>query len=274
VKDNKDRYELFLGFATLILAYGAFKDEFNTIQINLGYWNFTLADYFLRVVYAIGICAYCYTVARVFGYLKILEAWRIAFYIERFAFAIFVFIIFSPIILGIIYPCYSIFEKYTQLDEQQRADILSVASSFLGLITSILSFVITRKYFKQKNLLRQESIEREEIIELEKAIKLNESGFYSQAIIEAFKVLEIHLTRLLSKKYDFPRQRYSFIDLFNYAKKLHLLDSSDVEIINRIRFMRNEAAHLKTEHSKEQADESIDFIKSLIKKISTTGDIM
>lgn len=133
----------------------------------------------------------------------------------------------------------------------------------------ILSIVTSIIYFENKNKLRQDEIEKEEILELENAMKLYDSNFYSQAILESFKVLELHLIKLFSKRQiNIPRHQFNFNELFNYAIKLELLDKEDFATVHEISKMRSTSAHLDVEHTKQQATKANNFIKYLIEKTS------
>lgn len=269
MEENKNRYELILGFVTLILSFSAFKDELKAVELNLGFYKFTLADYLLKIVYGFGICIYLYIIERIARQSKRLNTWKVIDYIEKLAFVFFVFIILTPFLLGIVYLIYFGFDRYTHLDEEQKASLISIFTTVLGLISGIISTLTTFKYFRTKNKTRQEEIEKEEIVELENAVKLYDSNFYSQSILEAFKVLEIHLIKLFGQRQiNIPRHQFNFNDLFNYAIKLELLDRDDIATVHEIRKMRNSAAHLDIDHTKEQATKAIEFIKYLIQKTS------
>lgn len=269
MEQNKNRYELIFGFVTLILSFSAFKDELKEIEINLGFYKFTLADYLLKIVYGFGICTYLYIIERIARQSKRLNSWKIIDYIEKFAFVLFVFIILTPILLGLVYIIYISFDRYTKLGEEQKASLTGIITTLLGFVAGTLSTLTTFKYFKAKNKTREDEIEKEEIAELESALKLYENSFYSQAILEAFKVLELHLIKLFAKRQiNIPRHQFNFNDLFNYAIKLELLDRDDIATVHEIRKMRNTAAHLNVEHTKQQATKAIEFIKYLIQKTS------
>ena len=71
-------------------------------------------------------------------------------------------------------------------------------------------------------------IELQEIMQLNKTIKLYEQGFYSLSILEAFKVLESQLLKLIVEKgiYIAPGRIIS-MELIKYAAKLELLSKDD-----------------------------------------------
>ncbi|HEV8081844.1 MAG TPA: HEPN domain-containing protein [Chitinophagaceae bacterium] len=269
MEKNNNRYELIFSFVTLILSFSAFKDELKEIKINLGFYNFTLAEYLLKIVYGFGICTYLYIIERIAQQSKKLNSWKIIGYIEKAAFIFFVFIILTPILLLLAYIFYVAFDRFTKINEEERASLSAILTFGLISLSVILSIVTSIIYFETKNKLRQDEIEKEEILELENAMKLYDSNFYSQAILEVFKVLELHLIQLFSKRQiNIPRHQFNFNELFNYAIKLELLDKEDIAAVHEIRKMRNTAAHLDIEHTKQKATKAINFIKYLIEKTS------
>lgn len=269
MEQNKNRYELILGFVTLIISFSAFKDELKMIEIDIGFYKFTLADYLLKIVFGFGLCIYLYIIERLSRQYKKLTTWKIIDYVEKIAFVFFVFLLLSPILIILIYLGLLIVDNYTKLNSEQGIVSKAILSFVLGIVSSIISGFVTKKYFRSKIISRQEELEKEEIAELETAKELYEKKFYSQAILEAFKVLELHLTKLLTqKRINIPKNQFTFIDLFNYAIKLELIDKNDIATINEIRLMRNTAAHLDKKHTENQATKAIEFIQYLIQKTS------
>ena len=135
----------------------------------------------------------------------------------------------------------------------------------MGIISSVIAKVLVDKYLKQKKDRQQEELESQEIRELEIASRLLHDGYYSQAILEAFKVLELHLFKQLKKR-DIRVQKNRFADILQFSQSNRILNNDDLNIINEIRDMRNSAAHLDIQHTEEQAEKALLFIKNLIKR--------
>ena len=266
MEKKNNRYELIIGFVTLILSFSAFKDELAKVSINLGYYQFSLADYLLVIVYGFGFVVYLSVLEKVARESKRLNSWKFIEYLEKFSFISFVFIILSPIALIISYLCYSLFDNFVKIDSEIKKGLGHLFSWFFGLALGVFSKIISNKYFKNKNEAEITEIEKEEIVELEKVVKLFENHFYSHTIIEAFKVIELQLIKILNQNnYIIPRNRITFQELVRIVEKNGLLEISYLEKINDIRIMRNVAAHLNVEHNEEQALKSIELIKELIR---------
>jgi len=199
MEDSKDRYGFILGFVGLAISLSAFKDELSKIIINLGFVKFPLSTYFFVIIIGLVICLYLYTVERAlrntkFGIYKIFD------HIIKAAYAIFIFLIASPIILILSMICYQFIRILGYLDVKGLRVISSIVSTVIGIVTGCLSTLYAFRTIKQKKEKQQEELEYEEIRELEKATHLLNDGYYSQAILEAFKVLELHLFKLLMKR--------------------------------------------------------------------------
>ena len=94
----KEKYEIILGFVTLVVSLSAFKDELAKVTLNLGYTEISLATYFLYLVYGFCVCLYFYIIERVAQDTKI-GNWKIFDYMIQFAFFLFVLILLTPIIV-------------------------------------------------------------------------------------------------------------------------------------------------------------------------------
>ena len=264
MEDSKVRYEFILGFVGLAISLSAFKDKLSNIIIDLGFIQFSLSTYFFAIIIGLVICLYLYTIERAvrntkFGNYKIFD------HIIKVAYAIFILLIASPIFLLLSLTCYQFIRMLGYLNVKGLNVISSIVSTVIGVATGYFSSSIASKTIKQKQDKQQEELECEEIRELEIATRLLNDDYYSQAILETSKVLELHLFKLL-KKLDVRVQRHRFLDILSLAKRKELINKNDVMIINEIRQMRNSAAHLDTKHTKEQAENAVNFAKKLIQK--------
>lgn len=282
--DKNNRYELIIGFVTLIISFSAFKEELKNVNLDLGFYKFSLADYLLKVVYGFGFCVYLYIIERIARQSKRIKTWRIINIIEKLAFLSFIFIVLSPIILVIAYLSYLAFDRLTHIQKEQKALLSFIIAFVVGIATGMLSGYIMYRYFKSRNNLLIEKIERNQIIELEKANKFYNENYYSQSILEAFKIIELHIIKLLAKQKvlikrvklnfneldNYDEILSNFDELFNYAIDQNLLNKNDINKIKLILKMRNSAAHLNVEQTKTEAKKALDFIKELLEKESDT----
>jgi len=68
----KNKYEIILGFVTLIVSLSAFKNELSGISFNLGYLTINSDEYFLYCVLGFSVCLYLYILEQVIRDTRIL----------------------------------------------------------------------------------------------------------------------------------------------------------------------------------------------------------
>jgi hypothetical protein len=260
----KNKYEVILGFVTVVISLSAFKDELAKVHINIGILQFTLADYFLMIIYGFSICLYFYVIEQVARDSRI-GGWRLFDYMTRFAFFLFVLILLSPLILIIallIFKLYELFNLPSYLAEHTATkSVFATIISIIATITSLLSTtVISSRLFKQVLQKKKEVAEEAEIIAIEMAGKLLKDGYYSHSILESFKALETHLyKKLLEKNIRVSIGRFD--ELLKLAVSEGLIDKSDVPLILDLRGMRNAAAHADSQATEQLAQASLDYVK-------------
>jgi hypothetical protein len=259
----KNKYEVILGFVTLMISFSAFKDELSNINLNLGFKIITLSEYFLYCVYGFSVCLYLYILEIIVRDTKI-GNWKIFDLILKFAYILFAVIILSPLLilcyLGLFNLSF-IFQK-NELILKLTLNILRI---ILLITTIIYSILVAKNYRKERKNKLQEEAEYKEIKGIDNATRLLKDGYYSHSILEIFKVLETHLNKvLLSKDIRFSKNRFD--DLVNTALKQEIIKKEDLLHINEIRQMRNASAHLNTDFTKQQAESSLDFVKQVLKR--------
>ena len=263
IEKLKDKYEILIGFIAIIISLSVFKDELKLIVIDLGFINFDLSQYLFIILICILFSIYLYTIERVLSKTK-LGNWKGFNAVIIIAYTIFILILFSPFIIAVFYFIYLFISSILKF----KAITITVLSSIISLVFSIVTAFLSGKYIRLQLIARKsKAIERnelEEINNLNTANKLFSHGYYSQSIIVAFNVLELHFYKMISKN-DLSVRRYDFQDLFKRAIKLGAVENQDISLVKEIREMRNKAAHNVEKLSKEDAKKSINFITQLIK---------
>ncbi|MHC4122915.1 MAG: hypothetical protein ACYSSI_05015 [Planctomycetota bacterium] len=266
MENLKNRYEFILGFVGLAISLSIFKEELSKIDINLGFVQFPLLNYFFIVLVGLLICLYLYVIEKTFRNTKIGNC-KIFDYLIKFAYFFFILLITSPVLLLLSWVSHKIILKFSNLDTKRLLTLSAAISSAFGLISGFFSSIIAHKQLSYKKDKQQEELEYEQIKELEIASSLLEKRYYSQSILETFKVLELHLYKLLQKE-DIRVQRNRFIDILDFALKKEIINKDELNFINKFRAMRNSAAHLNIKHTEEEARKALDFVRHLIKKNS------
>ena len=259
----KNKFEIILGFVTLIISLSAFKDELSQISIDLGFKTISLAEYFLYSVIGFSISLYLYVFEIVVRDTKI-GKWKFFDYILKIAYSLFALIILSPILILIYIILYQLnilmeeYETFTKI-------LLFVLRVIILILTLIYSFQLAKRYRIERKAKLQEQAEESEIKGLGIAIKLFKDEYYSHSILESYKVLETHLYKIITAK-DIRVSKLRYRDLISISLKEKIINNEDLKIIENLRKMRNISAHTDQENTKKQAESSLEFVKQLMKR--------
>ena len=262
----KERWEFIIGYVALIVSISAFKEELQVIYLNLGFFVTTASQFLFILILSFIFTMHLYLIPFLFSSTRYANI-KLLKYLETLAYIIFVFLSISPLlVLTIALINYGV-DTLKTAPPQTKETYATAISVIIGLVSGIISSVLAFKYRARKYLVEKQDLESQEIKEFESAQKLFDNSFYSQSILEAFKVLELHLRRLIIQK-DIPFRSSKFQDILDVAFKIKVINKRDLIFINEIRYMRNSAAHLNVDFTKQQAKQAIDFIRELIKRTS------
>lgn len=261
--EKKEKYELIIALVAIVISLSAFKEELKVINIDLGFYNFSLASYFLYLILIFILALNLYTFP-IFLSSTFLSKFKIIRYFEITAYFLFAFAIISPTLLIATYLINYVIRAFPN-------DLVETVK-LLKNITAVISFVLAVFYTiyvgyahyqtnKQKAL---QELEDKTIKEFELAQRLFNDGYYSQSILESFKVIENYFKSILIDQKDI-NPRISNYDIVNLAEKNGLIRVEQKQMINQIKEMRNSAAHLNNEFTKEQAEYAIANVKELLK---------
>jgi hypothetical protein len=259
----KNKFEIILGFVTLIISLSVFKDELSQININLGFKTFSIAEYFLFSVLGFSVILYLYIFEIVVRDTTI-GKWKFFDYILKIAYIFFAFIIISPVlivILIILYQLNLLLEEYETFTEI----LMIVLRTILVVVTILYSILIAKKYRIERKIKLQEQAEESEIKGLGIADKLFKDEYYSHSILESYKVLETHLYKIITAK-DIRVSKFRFNDLIKLSLKEKIITKEDLKNIENLRNMRNISAHTNQSNTKKQAENSLEFVKQLLKR--------
>lgn len=260
----KERWEFIVGYVALIVSLSAFKDELTRINLNLGFLTTTAAQFLFALILGFIFTLHLYLIPFVLSSTRYANI-RLLKFLESLSYFIFVFLTVSPIFMLVSIGINSLVNFIRSIPIDEKDVVTSSVSLVIGIIIAIVSNIVAVRYRRQKYSFEKQELEFQEIKEFENAQKLFNDGYYSQSILEAFKVMELHLRRLMLQK-DVPFRSTKFQDVLELVLRLELLNKSEIAAINQIRQMRNSAAHLDVDFTKTQAGEAISFIKELIRK--------
>lgn len=260
----KGKYEIILGFATLVVSLSAFKDELSRINLELGFTTITLSQYFLYSVFGFCLCLYFYIMEHAVRETRI-GHWKIFDYLIAVAYGIFIFILLSPLLIFLNIISVKIYNNLTQKTEQEKAEVFAIILQILNGVSIIISFIGGTKLFKKQQEIIKEVAENKQIIDIESAKRLFESGYYAHSILESFKALESYLQKkIVEKNHRAPRPLY---ELLATSLKLNVINKDDSEKMSALIRMRNSAAH-NTEIvlTKEDASNVIKFVSEIMSR--------
>jgi hypothetical protein len=260
----KDKYEIILGFVTLVISFSAFKEELTKVTLPLGYANVTVADYFLYIVLGFGFCLYWFIMENVFRETKI-GTWRIWNYVLRVSYFLFALLLITPILLALNIIIFKLVNLFGGLDDNTKKTITVILSIISTAISTLAGIMSTRFYILRNKYKKLVQTQTEEIIELENAQRLFDQEFYSQSVLESFKVLESHLYNELTRR-DIRVQKHKFNDILKISLAKEIISDNDLPWINDLRGMRNVAAHSDTAYTKVQAQQALDFVRNFLRR--------
>jgi hypothetical protein len=124
---------------------------------------------------------------------------------------------------------------------------------------------VAKRYRIERKAKLQEQAEESEIKGLGIANKLFKDGYYSHSILESYKVLETHLYKTITAK-NIRVSKFRYSDLINISLKENIINNEDLKNIENLRKMRNISAHTDQNNTKQQAENSLEFVKQLLKR--------
>lgn len=259
----KYKYEVFLGFVTIIISLSAFKSELSKLNIDLGFMSITLAEYFLYAIIGFLISLYLFVFEIIIRDTKI-GRWKIFGYIQKTAYVLFSLIIISPILILLYVATYQL-GLLLQVKQVYLTYLLNFLRVLLVVATIFYYWTVAKNYLLEKKLEVQNQANKMAIRNLNEAIKLNKEGYYSYSILKCYEILENYLHKMITSR-NLRVSKFRFDDLIEISFKEGIIDKNDFEKIESLSYMRNISAHIDQNETKEQAENFLLFIKELIRK--------
>lgn len=249
----KGKYEIILGFVTLVFSFSAFKDEISKIILDFGFVQVSVANIFLGCIIGFSTSLYLYVLELAVRDTKIggLKIWN---FLIKVGFIIFCIILLSPFIVGV---CIAI----NFIVKHIESELFRISTSFiigvLGIIIPTYSLILQIITTRKERMELQESIR--EIDHLERAKNLINDSYYHHAILEMYNVLISAIKRKLDNKgHRASELRYNHF--MSLILKEGLLSIDDVQFLTALRHQRNKVAH-----SEDSDVEVSDATKALVR---------
>ncbi|MDP3444520.1 MAG: hypothetical protein Q8T08_16805, partial [Ignavibacteria bacterium] len=94
----KDRYEFIIGFVAVIISLSAFKEELSLIRIDLGLFQFSLANYFFYLILGFVITLHIYIIPYILSFTNYSSS-KLFSHIELFSYILFTLLAISTTIM-------------------------------------------------------------------------------------------------------------------------------------------------------------------------------
>jgi len=250
------RYDLILGFLTVVISLSAFKEELSKLKVDLGFISFSISQFFFLFIIGITISFYLYSIERLFNTLTI-KQFKLLRWIRMSAYWIFILFTILPVSILFLWLLALINVKISEF-------IKLLLFGFVGGVIGYVTTSIFNHFIKARKDKEIEQLELKEIIELETSEKLFEQNFYSQSIIETNKVIQTALNRFLVSE-NIDANRIKFFEITKYCLEKKIITNEEFLVIEKIRKLRNDTVHLNIINTREEAEQALKFAKKLIR---------
>ena len=142
-----------------------------------------------------------------------------------------------------------------------------LAGLISGIVANTISSAIRKAINKKDNESKQSENRKKELELLSRAEHLIEDGHFDLALLETGKIMEMTLRQAVTSATG-ESKLLTMYTLIQQAHKLNLLSNLDIEQVNSVRVLRNNANHLESEITKEQSKEAVSVAKRMIKTLS------
>ncbi|MGQ1909154.1 hypothetical protein ACT3CE_05145 [Marinifilum sp. RC60d5] len=263
MKEIKDRWQLIIGFAAIIISLSAFKDELNKIIVDFQFISFSLSQYLFILIISFISVIHLYVIPFIFSTTKYSNL-KVFKHIESLSYILFLVIILSPSLLLIIYLLQLLILQISVINETAKSVSMSILSAIIGAITTYFSKYVVGKYQSSKKSREDSEIIEKEVKSFEIADKLIKDGYYNQSLFETFKMLENGIYKALRQR-DLIFRKAPFLEMIRISDKYNIFTKGQIEQINRIRIKRNEFAHnISSTITKAEAEDAQNLAKEIL----------
>ncbi len=216
----------------------------------------------------IGLATYIYAL----GYIKHISG-SIREGLKQAADFVYTLAILSPILLLTLWIVTEVF-YIGSISFRSTVNILLplVFSTTIQAIIAAITIIFSYRNAKTHTQIRQAKLvallAKYENRQLEKATVLFKQRFYSESILEAFKVIDLALKRKIAQHEGYVDLKLPYQLLVQKMQEKGYISKADVARMNEIRLLRNRAAHMDIEFDEAEAKKVIDEIGKLLTKLN------
>lgn len=268
----RDKYSYVVALLAVILAFAAFKDELSKATISFGLFDATVLQIGIAFVLILSLSTYLFALTYSFQGSK-LEGSRLLGGAAKTADVVYFIGMAVPIILFITWVLNLFIGVLAQfLGAVDAAELLQAVTTASSLLLGFLTGVYSKRYAHYKGRLKDleifQSFVTQKDLGLENAERLYKQKFYASSIIEAYKAIELSIRSWLAKnKIPVPYDVYG-LELIQLAQTNEVVGPALAKQLDRVRKLRNQAAHLDKGIEKADADYVMDVTSTLIRTIN------
>lgn len=257
-------------FAALIAAK-VYLTSFQTLELNLGIFATNLLTVFHWMLITLFISVYFYALDYAkygFEFLQTSVFFKYSSYIGNFFYMATLLILPLAFLVHFINFLVFLAVDIITFPPTQFSMVSGIIVGILGVIVGMISaWSTSRRLSKlQKRGIVFDFLTTEQK-SLQQAEEMFRHGFYTGAIIEMFKSIELALKKRIYENTEINAKTFGFHRLLQFALQKKILTSEQVEELNEIREIRNRAAHLAIELTKEDAERALGITNKILEEI-------
>ncbi|MBI3109800.1 HEPN domain-containing protein [Candidatus Daviesbacteria bacterium] len=260
---TREKYAFIVAFVAALFAFTSFKTELSLIIIDLGIFSPNLLQ--LMIVFLVLLSLSIYF----FAFDSIRYRTRIQ---NSPIFRIFIILADVFYVMGIVFPLFILLLWITNVGlnyllKSQFPLLNTLINIVVSLITAFITLFISKLKISGLRDKYSREIEIQEESQLERAKELFDKKFYSESILEAYKVIELVIRKELEKK-GYRTIGLPTFTIIESAVKSEIIDKELLSEIEKLRLMRNKASHFYTSFNSKDAKSALDLVEKILNKIT------
>ncbi|GAH69266.1 unnamed protein product, partial [marine sediment metagenome] len=234
--------------------------NYGFVEINV----FTLGYISLALLF---LSVYFYALEYIKYGFKIFDRFALFKYFQVAAHTFYFIAILSPIIYVAMWGIVKLFLliPISQLKSEKSIFVLSVGLFFSFLITGAIA---AWKRYNEQRIAEVESLDESSVSAVKEADELIEKNRWNLSIIEAYRSIELGIKKKLLE-IGINSKAVSSYRALEMLISNEVIDKNDLNKIQYVRQLRNQAAHSSVEFTKKEALQVIKTIKEILPKFET-----
>jgi len=272
---SRDKYNFIVGLLAALLAFSAFQGTL-TQKLDFGFFEASMLQLMGAFGVIIGLSAYMFAWYFAKMNTRYENAARLRF-LKPAADALYVAALAFPLLMIALWLLNSaaagLIDMLSQMPQQQRQDYIRIVTtatgSLAGLVTAVFIYRYTRHRAEVSRQVEVIDLRQRSMDSIESAQQLYTKSNYAATIMEAYKAVILVLRAVLLFK-DVPLASYErSYDIMGKAKHAGVITGEDLKVLDKMRRVRNKAAHLDISLTQKQADDVLKNASEVLAKISS-----